>query len=66
MTDTITTITYAYNTQLFMRMGLPRVVTTDQGREFNNELNREMMTVLNNKHRLTTPYQPQVYFSRMW
>ena len=52
---------HAQNTQLFMRMGLPQVVTTDQGREFNNHLNKEMMTALNINHRLTTAYHPQVY-----
>ena len=43
-----------------MRMGLPRVITSDQGREFNNHLNKQLMTTLNIKHRLTTAYHPQV------
>ena len=40
-------------------MGLPSVITTDQGKEFNNQLNTELMTILNIKHRLTTAYHPQ-------
>ena len=44
----------------FMRMGLPKVITTDQGGEFNNDLNTELMNKLNIKHQLTTPYHPQV------
>ena len=43
-----------------MRMGLPRVITTDQGGEFRNELDNELMKLLGIEHRLTTPYHPQV------
>ena len=46
--------------QLFMRMGIPRVITTDQGKEFNNTLNKKLMEKLHIKHRLTTAYHPQV------
>ena len=42
--------------QVFMKIGLCRVVTSDQGKEFNNHLNAE----LDIDHRLTTPYHPQV------
>jgi hypothetical protein len=38
--------------KLFMRMGIPRVTSSDQGREFNNHLNKQLMTTLNIKHRL--------------
>ena len=38
-------------------MGLPRVIMTDQGKQFNNKLNRELLNI---EHRLTTPYHPQV------
>ena len=41
-------------------MGLPRVLTSDQGSEFNNELNKELMTLMKIDHRLTTAYHPQV------
>ena len=43
------------NVQLFMMMGLPRLLTTDQGKEFKNELNKEMMNSLGIKHHLITP-----------
>ena len=46
--------------QLFMRMGIPKVITSDQGSEFNNKLNGELMERLQINHRLTTPYHPQV------
>ena len=46
--------------QLFMRMGNPRVLTSDQGSEFNNKLNSEFMSLLQIDHRLATPYHPQV------
>ena len=49
--------------QIFMRMGLPHVLTTDQGREFNNQLNKELMKRLGVKHRLTTAYHPQVAYT---
>ena len=43
-----------------MRMGIPKILTTDQGREFKNALNDELMKSLNIKH-LTTAYHPQVH-----
>ena len=45
-----------------MRMGIPKVVTSDQGTEFNNQLNEEFMRLLNNiiDHHLSTLYHPQV------
>jgi len=46
--------------KLFMRMGIPRVITTDQGSEFNNQLNKQLMSLLEIDHRLTTTYHPQV------
>ena len=33
---------------------------TDQGKEFKNELDHELMKKLYIEHRLTTPYHPQV------
>jgi hypothetical protein len=47
--------------KLFMTMGLPKTITTDQGREFKNGLNEKLMKSLNIKHHLITPYHPQVY-----
>ena len=40
-------------------MGLPSVMTTDQGREFCNYVNKELMNVFGIQHRLTTAYHPQ-------
>lgn len=40
-------------------MGLPSVMTTDQGREFRNHVNDELMKVFGIQHRLTTAYHPQ-------
>ena len=35
------------------------MLTTDQGKEFNNKMNKELMRVFNIDHRLTTAYHPQ-------
>lgn len=43
-----------------MRMGIPQVVVSDQGKEFNNELDSELANILGISRRLTTPYHPQV------
>ena len=43
-----------------MIFGIPKVVTSDQGREFHNDLNKRMMELLGIDHRLSTPYHPQV------
>ena len=40
-------------------MGIPAVITTDQGKEFKNKLNDEVMKTFNIDHRLTTAYHPQ-------
>eukprot|EP00731_Ephydatia_muelleri_P005995 Em0003g243a len=45
--------------KIFMKMGLPAVITTDQGSELKNQLNDEMMKILNIKHHLITAYHPQ-------
>ena len=45
--------------QLFFIIGLPSVLTTDQGKEFNNKVNSELMRLFGIKHRLTTAYHPQ-------
>ena len=47
---------------LFMHFGLPRVITSDQGSEFNNELNSELSQLLGIDNRLATPYHPQVIY----
>ena len=45
--------------QLFFVMGLPAVLTTDQGKEFHNEINRLLMDSFQIDHRLTIAYHPQ-------
>ena len=45
---------------IFMRMGLPLVLTSDQGGEIVNKLNDELMKVLDIRHHLITAYRPQV------
>eukprot|EP00731_Ephydatia_muelleri_P038909 Em0983g3a len=44
---------------IFMRMGLPRVLLSDNGSEFCNALNDQLSEMLGIKRRLTTPYHPQ-------
>ena len=46
--------------QIFMRFGLPKVLTSDQGSEFNNSLDTLLMEMLGIDHWLTTPYHPWV------
>ena len=53
------TCTYSI-TQIFMRMGLPKVITTDNGTEFKNDLNKHLMELLGIEQRFTTAYHPQV------
>ena len=43
-----------------MRMGLPKLLTSDQGREFRSEVDKEMMKLQGIKRQFTTPYHPQV------
>ena len=40
--------------QIFMRMGLPKLLTSDQGREFKNQLDQNIMKLLGIKHHFTT------------
>ena len=40
-------------------MGLPAVITTDQGKEFRNKLNQQLTEKFGIKHQLTTAYHPQ-------
>ena len=43
-----------------MRMGLPRLLTSDQGGEFRNKLDEELEKLLGIKRHFTTAYHPQV------
>ena len=49
-----------YHTKVFMRMGLPKLLTTDQGSEFKNNLLKTLMKKFNVKHVFATAYHPQV------
>ena len=40
-------------------MGLPSVITMDQGKEFHNEINRLLVDSFQIDHHLTTAYHPQ-------
>jgi len=46
-----------------MRIGLPQLLTTDQGTEFKNEVDKQMMKPLGIKRIFTTSYHPQVSLS---
>ena len=50
----------AYIFQIFLRMGFPTLITTDQRGEFRSGLDAEMMKELGIRHHFTTPYHPQV------
>ena len=43
-----------------MRIGFPQLLKTDQGTEFKNEIDKQMMKLLGIKRIFTTPYHPQV------
>ena len=43
-----------------MQMGIPRVLTSDQGTEFHNQINEELTTLLKVDHRLSTAYHPNM------
>eukprot|EP00731_Ephydatia_muelleri_P025782 Em0017g865a len=45
--------------KIFMRMGIPRVLTTDNGTEFKNQLDTHLAEALGIKRIFTTPYHPQ-------
>ena len=60
MLELILLANFLYFNQLFMRMGLPHVILSDNGKEFNNRLDDLLSELLGIKRRLTTPYHPQV------
>ena len=41
-----------------MRKGLPKLLTSDQGREFRSEVDKDMIKLLGIKRHFTTPYHP--------
>ena len=42
------------------------MITSDQGSEFRNKLNKEIASLLKIDHRLTTAYHPQVRKFQLW
>jgi len=56
----LSTINIVLLSKVFMRMGLPRMLTSDRGKEFRNRLEKEIMSLLGIKRHLVTPYHPQV------
>ena len=46
---------------MICRFGAPEVVITDQGREFVNELTKELFQITKTQHRVTSAYHPQVF-----
>lgn len=52
-------VTMCVFVQLFFVVGLPSVLTTDQGSEFNNKVNKQLMAAFKINHRLTTAYHPK-------
>ena len=49
---------------VFMRMGLPKILTSDQGGEFRSNLEKNIMELLGIKRHFITPYHPQVCYLR--
>jgi transposase InsO family protein len=45
--------------KIFMRMGLPKILTSDQGGEFRSQLEKEIMDMLKIRRHYITPYHPQ-------
>ena len=45
--------------EIFTMIGFPRILQSDNGREFVNEALKEMTTLMGTQHRLTTPYHPR-------
>ena len=46
--------------KIFMRMGLPKILTSDQGGEFRSDIEKKIMNLLKIKRHYITPYHPQV------
>jgi hypothetical protein len=49
--------------KIFMRMGLPKILTSDQGGEFRSQLEKEIMDMLKIRRHYITPYHPQVIYN---
>ena len=53
------TLCFGISSIIFHFMGLPTVVTTDEGKKFHNRVNDELMGVFGIEHRMTTAHHPQ-------
>ena len=49
-----------HTNQIFMRMGIPKVLTSDNGSKLRNDLEMRLAKALGVKRIYTTPYHPQV------
>ena len=47
--------------QIMCRLGCPKTLITDQGREFVNQLTSHLFAKTNTEHRITCAYHPQVH-----
>lgn len=56
---TAETVAKALMANWVSRFGTPKVITSDQGRQFESSLMRELCRLLGTKHIRTTPYHPQ-------
>ena len=54
-----TTIARVLVDRVFSVFGVPEILHSDQGTEFENHLVRELQTVFGYKQNRTTPYRPQ-------
>ena len=45
--------------KVFCQVGFPKIIQSDNGPEFRNELLRELTKLVNADHRFTTPYHPR-------
>jgi transposase InsO family protein len=45
--------------RLSYRLGYPKIIISDQGREFNNALLQDIVKILGTDHRNTSAYHPQ-------
>ena len=56
----IIVITFIFYTQVMCHYGCPKVLITDQGREFVNEVSAQLYSITHTEHRITSAYHPQV------
>ncbi|XP_050876307.1 uncharacterized protein LOC127080012 [Lathyrus oleraceus] len=57
--DAKVVVTFLKN-NIFSRFGVPRALISDEGTHFLNKLMENLLKKFNVKHKITTPYQPQM------